>query len=139
MKETEDLRQKLAATIKALDAQRTASTAKAADLIADAAIAVIEAWLEREIEAKERFAPLVRGWLQKTGDGGNAIAKCHPSDVDALKAAVGEAMISVEADATIAKNSVRIASTNLEIDHDWTARIAELRQVIATAADGANS
>ncbi len=137
-RETEELRKKLGAAIEALDRQRTASTGKASELIADAAIAVIETWLDSEVERKDRFLPIVRGWLQRTGDGAGAVAKCNPADAAAMREAVGEALISVEPDPTVPVNSVRIANANLEIDHDWTARLAELRQAIATAADGAD-
>ncbi len=137
-RETEELRKKLAAAIEALDRQRSANTGKASELIADAAIAVIETWLDSELEPKDRFLPVIRGWLQRTGDGAGAIAKCNPADADALRAAVGDALISVEPDPAIAANSLRIGNAGLEIDHDWTARLAELRQAIATAADGAD-
>ncbi len=137
-RETEDLRKKLATAIEALDRQRTANTGKASELIADAAIAVIEAWLDSEVERKDRFQPIVRGWLQRTGDGAGAVAKCNPADAAAMREAVGEALISVEPDAAIPVNSVRIANATLEIDHDWSARLVELRQAIATAADGAD-
>ena len=137
-RETEELRKKLASAIEALDRQRTANVTKASELIADAAIAVIEAWLDAELDRKDRFQPIVRGWLQRTGDGAGAVAKCNPADVAAMREAVGEALISIEPDPAVPPSSVRIANATLEIDHDWTARLGELRQAIATAADGAD-
>ena len=74
----------------------------------------------------------MRGWLQKTGDGGNATAFVNPADVAAMRAAVGDAMIAVEADPDLARRCPRSRR-----DDRYDARLAgaidELRHTIATA------
>ncbi len=80
----------------------------------------------------ERFAPVIRGWLAATGDGGGAIAHANPADVADLRAAIGDAKLTVVEDAKVARGDVRIAASALELDHRWDARLAELREAIAT-------
>ena len=135
-RETAELRDKLAQVIARFEETQTKHVTKVADLVADAAIAVIEAWFERGVaERRELFAPIVRGWLQRTGDGANALAYVHPDDVMAMREAVGDALIAVEPDAQLAPGDVRVRGTDLELTHLWQQRLGELREAIATAAE----
>jgi hypothetical protein len=134
--ETAELRAHLAALIAGVEAARVGHATKLADLVADASIAVIGAWLDHGVtERRELFAPIVRGWLQKTGDGGGATAHVNPSEVAAMREAIGDALIAVEADAKTLPGDVRIAGADLEITHRWQDRLGDLRDAIAEAAE----
>jgi flagellar biosynthesis/type III secretory pathway protein FliH len=137
-RETEQARGKLGALLGELERQRAADHGRVAELVAEAAVAVIEAWLDRGLEdRRDVFAPIVRGWLQKTGDGGSATAYVNPADVAAMRAAVGDAMIAVEADAQVAPGDVRVRGATIDTTHTWRERLGELRHAIATAIGSA--
>ena len=131
-RELDAQRAKLAAVITALAKDRDGESARIAELVAAAASAVVEAWLEGS-ERASQFAPIVRGWLNKTGDGGGATARVNPADVTAMRAAVGDAMIAVEADPSIQPGDVRVRGPMLDLTHSWSARLDELKHAIATA------
>jgi flagellar biosynthesis/type III secretory pathway protein FliH len=131
-RELDAQRAKLAAVITALGKDREGESARIAELVAGAAAAVVEAWLEGT-DRPTQFSPIVRGWLNKTGDGGGAIARVNPADVSAMRAAVGDAMIAVEADPSIQPGDVRVRGPMLDLTHSWSDRLAELKNAIATA------
>jgi flagellar biosynthesis/type III secretory pathway protein FliH len=131
-RELDAQRAKLAAVIAALGKDRDGESARIAELVAGATAAVVEAWLEGT-DRPTQFAPIVRGWLNKTGDGGGAIARVHPTDVAAMRAAVGDAMIAVEADPSVQPGDVRVRGPMLDLTHSWSDRLAELKHAIATA------
>ncbi len=134
--ETEELRANLARLIAGIAAARADRTTELAELVADAAIAVIGAWLDHGIsERRELFTQLVRGWLQRTGDGGGATAQVHPGDVAAMREAIGDALIAVEPDAKLRPGDVSIRGADLEITHRWQDRLGDLRDAIAAAAE----
>jgi flagellar biosynthesis/type III secretory pathway protein FliH len=133
-REIDLVRGKLVALVGELERQRAADHARVAELVAEAAVAVIEAWLDRGLEdRRDLFAPIVRGWLQKTGDGDSATAYVNPADVATMRAAVGEAMIAVEADTAVAPGDVRVRGATIDTTHEWRERLDELRHAIATA------
>jgi len=132
LRETAELRARLTKLTAAIDLARSAVAALSADLIADAATAVVAAWTETA-DRRELFAPIVRGWLARaTGD---ATAHVHPSEVEAMRAVVGDARIQVVADNGIARGNVQIRSAELELAHEWEPRLRELREAIATAVE----
>ncbi|HEV7556256.1 MAG TPA: FliH/SctL family protein [Kofleriaceae bacterium] len=131
-RELDAQRAKLAAMIAALDNDRDGESARIAELVASAAAAVVEAWLEGT-DRPTQFAPIVRGWLNKTGDGDGAIARVNPADVAAMRAAVGDAMIAVEPDPSVQPGDVRVRGPMLDLTHSWSNRLDELKDAIATA------
>lgn len=132
LRETAELRARLTKLTAALDLARSAVAALSADLIADAATAAVSAWTDGA-DRRELFAPIVRGWLARaTGD---ATAHVHPSEVEAMQAVVGDAPIRVVADTGIARGNVQVRSAELELSHQWEARLRELREAIATAIE----
>jgi flagellar biosynthesis/type III secretory pathway protein FliH len=134
--ETAELRANLARLIAGIAEARTDHATKLAELVADASIAVIGAWLEHGVgERRELFTQLVRGWLQRTGDGGSATAQVHPGDAAAMREAIGDALIAVEPDAKLRPGDVSIRGVDLEITHSWQDRLGELRDLIAAAAE----
>jgi flagellar biosynthesis/type III secretory pathway protein FliH len=132
LRETAELRARLTKLTAAIDLARSAVAALSADLIADAATTVVSAWTE-SADRRDLFAPIVRGWLARaTGD---ATAHVHPSEVEAMRAVVGDAPIQVVADNGIARGNVQIRSAELELAHQWEPRLRELREAIATAVE----
>jgi flagellar biosynthesis/type III secretory pathway protein FliH len=131
-RELDGQRAKLAQVIAALAKDRDGESARIAELVAGAAAAVVEAWLEGT-DRPTQFAPIVRGWLNKTGDGGGATARVNPADVAAMRAAVGDAMIAVEPDPSVPAGDVRVRGPMLDLTHSWSDRLAELKNAIATA------
>src|SRR5262245_42631853 len=95
LRETAELRARLLKLTAALDLARSAVAALSADLISDAATAVVSAWAEGA-DRRELFAPIVRGWLARAT--GEATAHVHPTEVDAMRAVIGDAAIQVLAD-----------------------------------------
>lgn len=132
MRETAALRETLASLVAELTAARDALATSAADLIADAATAVVGAWADATDRA-QLFAPVVRAWLAR--HQGEATAQVHPDEIAAMRAAVGDAPIAVTGDASLARGDVRIRGAALELAHGWDARLAELREAIATALE----
>jgi flagellar biosynthesis/type III secretory pathway protein FliH len=132
LRETEQLRGRLRILVDALQDARENMASPAADLIADAATAVVAAWTERG-DRRELFAPIVRGWIARCQ--GEATAHVHPSDVEAMTEVVGSANIKVVADDHVAKGGVKIRGVALEVSHAWEARLRELREAIATALE----
>jgi len=131
-RELDAQRARLAAVITALGKDREGECARIAELVASAAAAVVETWLEGT-DRTTQFEPIVRGWLNKTDDGGGAIARVNPADVAAMRAAVGDAMIAVEADPSIEPGDVRVRGPMLDLTHSWSDRLDELKNAIATA------
>ncbi|MCW5808285.1 MAG: hypothetical protein KIT31_38405 [Deltaproteobacteria bacterium] len=130
MRQTEQIRGRLGALIGELELARAALLPPAADLIADAATAVVTAWLERG-DHKELFAPVVRGWITRCLEP--STARVHPDDVAPMRAAIGDAPIEVVGDDTIPRGDVKIRGGTLEVSHAWEPRLRELRELIATA------
>jgi hypothetical protein len=95
---------------------------------------VIEAWLETA-NRSELFAPIVRGWVARSS-GQPATARVHPGDVAALTATIGDAPLTIAPDSALAPGALEIRSPNLELIHDWRARLPELRTAIASALTG---
>jgi len=132
LRETAELRARLTKLSAALDLARSAIAALSADLISDAATAVVGAWTETA-DRSELFAPIVRGWLARAT--GEATAHVHPSEVEAMRAVVGDAPIRVVGDDGIARGNVQIRSAETELSHQWEPRLRELREAIATAVE----
>jgi len=129
--ETAALRHRLTAALAELAAAHAAIAAPAAELIAEIASCVVEAWTE-STDRTAMFAPLVRGWaLQSAGQP--ATARVHPDDVAAVTAAVADAPITIVADPAIARGALEIRGAALELRHDWTTRLPDLRTAIESA------
>lgn len=132
-RELDNQRKKLEALIGMIQGERDADATKLAELVANAAATVIEAWLDETSDRAKLFAPIVKAWLLKTGSGEGSIAKVAPSDVAAMRAAVGDAMIAVEADPKIPPGDVQLRGEVLDITHSWADRLDELKAAIATS------
>jgi flagellar biosynthesis/type III secretory pathway protein FliH len=128
LRETEALRARLAQLADALEAAKAALTAPAADLIAEAAIAVIAAWTETA-DRRELFAPIIRAWIERCQ--APSTARVHPSDAEAMRAVIGDAAILVEPDASVERGGVHLRAATLELTHTWETRLRELREAIA--------
>ena len=132
-RELDNQRKKLDALITMVQGEREADAKRIAELVANAAATVIEAWLDETSDRASLFAPLVKSWLVKTGTGEGSTARVHPGDVVAMRAAVGDAMIAVEADPTMQPGDVQLRGEILDITHSWAERLDELKAAIATA------
>jgi flagellar biosynthesis/type III secretory pathway protein FliH len=131
--ETTALRETLQKLVTELAATRAVDTTKAAETIADCAIAAIEGFVATAPK-QELFAPVIAAWIVRAGTA-PATAKVHPSSIVALKAAIGDAPIALEADAAMAPGDIRIRSESLDTTHAWAERLRDLRDVIATALE----
>jgi len=138
LREIEAQHARLAGLVDELGRARDARDASLADHIAGAAIAVIEAWLGRAVTGAERFAPIVRGWLA-AGPQAGAIARVNPAEVGAMRAAIGDAPITVAADPSLPAGDVRITAGARELHHAWTDRLGELREAIAASVVAAGA
>jgi flagellar biosynthesis/type III secretory pathway protein FliH len=135
--ETAALRARLTDLLAQLAAARDAIVAPTAEVIAEVASCVVEAWIAGT-EQRAVFAPLVRGWLARSPDQ-PATARVHPDDAAALAEAIGDAPLTIAADPAIAPGALEIRGTALELTHDWRAQLAELRTAIVAALTGAES
>lgn len=133
--ETADLRAQLTGLVEELAAVRAAVAAPTADLIAELACCVIEAWTE-SAERGALFAPVVRSWALRAPDQ-PATARVHPGDIAALTAVIGDAAMTVVGDPALAPGTIQICNPTLELCHDWRARLGDLRTAIAGALGGA--
>lgn len=132
LRETAALRAKLQQLIEGLAATEAETRAVRANLIADAAATVVAAWTQRAA-AGEAFAPIVRSWLAKTTAA--TTARVCPGDVDALRAAIGDAAIEIVADPAIAPGGLALRTASHELIHSWDERLAELREAVRTALE----
>ena len=132
-REMDAQRAKLTSLVESLSATRDREAERIAELVASAAATVISAWLDTTTDRASLFAPIVRGWLTKTGDGDGSVARVHPSEVAAMREAVGNALIAVEADPSIKLGDVHLRSPMLDLTHSWADRLTELSSAIATA------
>ncbi|MEO8842703.1 MAG: hypothetical protein ABI591_13480 [Kofleriaceae bacterium] len=133
--ETAALRETLHQLVTELATSRSATTTKTAEAIADCAIAAIEGFVATAPK-QELFAPLIAAWIVRAG-AAPAIAKVHPNGVGALRAALGDAPITIEADAAMTPGDLKIRGEALDTTHAWAERLRELRDVIATALESA--
>lgn len=129
-RETEALRAKLIQMIDELDRARQSFAMPATELVADAAATIVEAWVG-VADRKELFAPVVAAWLASGSKG--ATARCHPADVDTLRAAIGDAAIEVTADPSLPPGDIAIADATRELAQAWEPRLRELRDAVAGA------
>lgn len=132
MRETENLRAKLQQTLDALAAAQAASATTQANLIADAASTVVDAWLGTPGSA-EKFMPIVRAWQARSTQP--ATVQVNPLEAEALEAAIGESTLSVVADAAIPPGTLQIRGPSHELTHNWESRLAELREAIVAALE----
>ncbi len=130
--ETAALRARLTGLCAAMAASSGHAIDATSELVADAATAVMAAWVEK-VDRKELFAPLVRSWL--AASQAPAAAHVHPMDVGAMTAAIGDAPMTVVGDVGVAAGDVVIRGATLELAHAWEPRLRELRDGIAAALD----
>ncbi|MEO8698381.1 MAG: FliH/SctL family protein [Kofleriaceae bacterium] len=130
LRETEALRTKLTAALEQIEATRTAMIKPAAELVANAAATIVEAW-SQTTDRKTVFAPIVAAWLAR--DRGTATVHVHPADVSAMREAVGEATLVVVGDPSIEAGDVMFESEAFELAHRWADRLDALRTAIASA------
>lgn len=135
--ETAALRGRLAGLIDQLAAARAAIAPPAAEVIAEIATCVVETWVG-STHRSAMFAPIVRGYLAKA-TGQPATVRVHPDDAAAIAEAVGDAPLAITSDPELAPGALAIRSATLEIEHDWTARLDELRTAIVAALTGVES
>jgi flagellar biosynthesis/type III secretory pathway protein FliH len=133
--ETAALRARLGALVVELATARASIIAPAAELVAEVASCVIEAWTEHASH-EDTFGALIRAWVEQSS-GQPATARVHPDDLAALTAAVGDAPITLVADPALAPGAIEIRGAAIELDHDWRARLPDLRTAIAGALGGA--
>lgn len=135
LRETAILRDTLKQLALQLAAARDAKLEKSAEAIADCTVAAIEGWLG-SVPGEQLFGPAIRGWLARS-NGAAATAKVHPSQLHALKAAIGDAPITVESDPAMGHHDLKIRGEALDQTHAWPERLRELRDAIATALENA--
>lgn len=127
-------RTRLGALLDQLDAARVAIVPPSAEVIAEIATCVVEAWIGN-IYPGLTFAPIVRSWLAQAADQ-PATARVHPDDAAALAEAVGDAPLTIAGDPSLARGAVALSSATRELIHDWRARLVDLRTAIVTALTG---
>lgn len=132
MRETENLRAKLAQLLDGLAAAQAEAVAQRATLIADAASTVVDAWLGTSGSAA-KLLPIVRAWQARSDEP--ATARVHPSEADALRAAIGESTLAIVADATLPVGTLQLRGPAHELTHTWEQRLAELREAIIVALE----
>jgi len=130
LRETEALRATLTQLIGELEKARQGLIAPAAELIADAAAIVVEGFLGGA-DRVSLFRPLVEAWMASGSTG--AQARCHLDDLEAVRTALGDALITVVADPAIPRGGLTIADATHELAHAWEPRLRELRETIAGA------
>jgi flagellar biosynthesis/type III secretory pathway protein FliH len=132
--ETDAMRAKLKKLIGELEHTREARTERFAEAIADAAITAIEAWVG-SYDRAALFQPIIRGWIGAAGGATAATARVNPADTAAMKTAIGDAPIKIEADPKIAAGDLELRGDALDTTHVWRDRLRELREAIATAIE----
>ncbi len=132
--ETAALRARLTQAVAGLELACARGLELASAQIADATVATISAWLQADDRAK-LFAPLIARWLAKGAAQTGAVVRVHPSDVDTMRAAIGDAPLEVSADRSITPGDVAIRGGAFELVHQWEARLAELRATVIAALD----
>jgi flagellar biosynthesis/type III secretory pathway protein FliH len=132
--ETDAMRARLKKLIGELEHTREARTERFAEAIADAAITAIEAWVG-SYDRAALFQPIIRGWIGAAGDATVATARVNPADTAAMKTAIGDAPIKIEADPKIAVGDLQLSGDSLDTTHVWRDRLRELREAIATAIE----
>jgi flagellar biosynthesis/type III secretory pathway protein FliH len=132
--ETDAMRTRLKKLITELEHTREARAERFAEAIADAAIAAIEAWVG-SYDRAALFQPIIRGWIASAGEATAATARVNPADTAAMKTAIGDAPIKIEADPKVAPGDLQLSGDSLDTTHVWRDRLRELREAIATAIE----
>jgi len=137
LRETAALRAKLAGLVEAMRTTREAKATELAELVATAATSVIEAYLGT-IPRADMFAPVIRGWLAGDASAAGTVT-VHPSDIDATRAAIGDAPLVVVGDATVKAGDIAVASPTRELTIAWQTRLDELRSAITAELAAAHA
>lgn len=132
LRETAALRAKLDRLVTALATAEKETSALRANLIAEAAATVVDAWLGAT-GSIEKFLPVLRAWEARSADP--AKAHVHPTEVEEIRAALGESTIEVVADPAVSAGSVQLRGAAHELTHDWSRRLGELREAIVHALE----
>lgn len=126
--ETAELRARLKSLVDQLTNAQAKTGPKIADLVADAACTVIEAW--SQTAKKEIFTTVIEAWTQSAL--GAATARVNPIDA----ALIGDAM-PVETDDAINPGDIFIRGGSAELAQRWQDRLGELRETIIAAVEEA--
>lgn len=129
--ETARLRAQLAKLVASLAETAAQEAAQATAHIAEAATTVIAAWVGRT----PSLEPIIAAWTARCADP--STARANPADVDALRAAIGDAAVTIVPDPAIAPGDLHLRASALELEHRWADRLAELRTAIHAAIEGA--
>ena len=127
--ETAALRARLKGLVDQLTAHHAQRTDKVAELVADAACAVVSAW--SGTDRRGQLAPILRAWADK--GLGAATARVNPADVELL----ADSGLTIEADASIKPGELVIRNAQAELVHRWDDRLRELRETIVAALEKA--
>ena len=129
--ETARLRAQLAKLVASLAEAAAREATLATAHIAEAATTVIEAWVGRT----PSLEPVIAAWTARCAEP--STARANPADVDALRAAIGDAAVTIVPDPAIAPGDIHLRAPTLELEHRWADRLAELRTAIHAAIEGA--
>jgi flagellar biosynthesis/type III secretory pathway protein FliH len=129
--ETARLRAQLAKLVAGLAETAAQEAVVATTHIAEAATTVIAAWLGRT----PSLEPIIAAWIARCAEP--STARVNPADVDALRAAIGDAGVTIVPDPAIAPGDIHLRASALELEHRWADRLAELRTAIHAAIEGA--
>ena len=129
--ETARLRAQLAHLIAAVADGAAKSATVATAHIAEAATTVIAAWVGRS----PSLEPIIAAWIARGAE--SSTARANPADVEALRAAIGDAPVTIVPDPAIAPGDIHLRASALELEHRWADRLAELRTAIHAAIEGA--
>jgi flagellar biosynthesis/type III secretory pathway protein FliH len=129
--ETARLRAQLAKLVASLAEAAAREATLATAHIAEAATTVIEAWVGRT----PSLEPIIAAWIARGAE--SSTARANPADVEALRAAIGDAPVTIVPDPAIAPGDIHLRASALELEHRWADRLAELRTAIHAAIEGA--
>jgi flagellar biosynthesis/type III secretory pathway protein FliH len=130
--ETRALRAELTDLCEALRSHRRESLADLGHAAVDAAVVIVEAWLEAsDGDRCARLAPVVARWVREVGDVA-AVVQVAPGDVSAMREVVGDLPLEVYADHTLDPGDVRLRGDRMAIELRWRERLAELRAELIT-------
>jgi flagellar biosynthesis/type III secretory pathway protein FliH len=129
--ETAALRQQLVELHAQLAAQQQDVRRQLGSAAVDAALVIIEAWLEGdEADRRARLLPVVERWANALGVGGPLVAWVAAADEVALRDVVAGLGIEVRVDPELLPGDLRLRGERAMTELRWDERLSELREAL---------
>ncbi len=129
--ETAALRQQLVELHAQLAAQHQDRGRQLGRAAVDAALVIIEAWLEGdETDRRARLSPVVERWSSALGAGGPLVAWVAAADEGALRDVVAGLGIEVRVDPELLPGDLRLRGERAMTELRWEERLSELREAL---------